>query len=185
MEGRQLLKLLLEQKELTANGLAVALKGATKQPQIHKFLTGAAREPRRSTLQPVADYLGVQVEAFYDEDLALQVAIRLGLIEAPEGHKSVPQAMEPAPASKNPAGPVPLPQSPTPSLRDALRRIATVLADESPGVRKSVAALFGDLADHAEDPTLCERTIDRIMGVLGQAPGNSPPASTLSAGVGK
>lgn len=74
MEPRQLLQLLMDGAGLNPNALARATRGRTKQPQIHRFLTGEAREPKRSTLAPVAEHFGVPVDAFYDEKVADAVA---------------------------------------------------------------------------------------------------------------
>lgn len=65
-----------------ANSLAAKLKGRPSQPQIHKFLTGTAKEPRRPTLEPLAAHFGVPVEAFYDPAAAARAAAALGLPEA-------------------------------------------------------------------------------------------------------
>jgi len=55
------------------NSLAEKLRKKTKQPQIFRFLNGVAKEPRRSTLQPVADHYKISVEAFYDPAVASTV----------------------------------------------------------------------------------------------------------------
>lgn len=39
------------------------------QPTLARILDGTSREPRRSSLQPVADYYGVSVDTLFDEDL--------------------------------------------------------------------------------------------------------------------
>lgn len=39
------------------------------QPTLLRILDGTSREPRRSSLQPVADFYGVSVDALFDEDL--------------------------------------------------------------------------------------------------------------------
>ena len=70
MDPREFLRLLMDRRGENPHALAAAVKNATKQPQIHKFLAGIAKEPRRTTLQPVADYYGVSVDAFYDPDKA-------------------------------------------------------------------------------------------------------------------
>lgn len=67
MHTQQLLKVLMDRSDLNPNALATLLKGSVKQPQIHKFLTGRTKEPRRSTLEPVASFFGISVEAFFDE----------------------------------------------------------------------------------------------------------------------
>lgn len=70
MDPREFLRLLMDRRGENPHALAAAVKNATKQPQIHKFLAGIAKEPRRTTLQPVADYYGISVDAFYDPEKA-------------------------------------------------------------------------------------------------------------------
>lgn len=70
MEPRKLLKELMRRSGDNSNSLAVKLRGQTTQPQIYKIVEGKVREPRRSTLQPIADHYGVPVDAFYIEELA-------------------------------------------------------------------------------------------------------------------
>lgn len=70
MDPREFLRLLMDRRGENPHALAAAVKNATKQPQIHKFLAGIAKEPRRTTLQPVADHYGVAIDAFYDEGKA-------------------------------------------------------------------------------------------------------------------
>jgi hypothetical protein len=59
--------------------LARKLGDVRKQPQLHRYLEGQAKEPRRSTLQPVADHYNVPLDAFYDETVANTVARALSL----------------------------------------------------------------------------------------------------------
>lgn len=79
MDPRELLRLLMEQRGLNPNSLSAATNKKTKQPQIHRFLTGESKEPKRSTLAPVAGVLGVPVEAFFDARVADAVAVQQGL----------------------------------------------------------------------------------------------------------
>jgi len=79
MEPRDLLTALMTRDGDNPNSLSVKLKGRIKQPQIYKFITGAAREPRRSTLQPLAEHYDIPIEAFYDAAVAATVAKRLRL----------------------------------------------------------------------------------------------------------
>lgn len=179
MQGRELLMLLLAKHGFTPNSFVTALKGKVKQPTLHKFLRQGTRESRRSTLQPVADHFGIPLEAFYDEFQADKIAHQLGLIEA----KDAP-SLPPLPRSKHVAeevgAPIPLP-TPQLTLPDALRKLRLALANETPGVRRSVVALLDDFANRAEDAEFCEKTIDRILGALGQLSGNAPvPGSTRS-----
>lgn len=73
MEPRELLKALMARDGDNPNSLAAKLLQKTKQPQIYKFIEGVAKEPRRSTLRPIAEHYGISVEAFYDPKLADQV----------------------------------------------------------------------------------------------------------------
>ena len=77
MEPRHLYQMLLASKNLTTNGLAEKLGGAVEQSQLNRFETGKTKEPRRTTLQPVADFFGLPVEVFYSEDLAESVAQKM------------------------------------------------------------------------------------------------------------
>jgi len=79
MDGRELLQRLLERSGENPNSLAVKLKRAPLQSQLHRFLAGLAKEPRRSTLQPVAEFYDVPLDAFYEAAQASAVARRLRL----------------------------------------------------------------------------------------------------------
>lgn len=67
MEPRNLYALLLQSKNLTTNALAEKLGGKVEQSQLNRFETGKTKEPRRTTLQPVADYFGIPVDLFYNQ----------------------------------------------------------------------------------------------------------------------
>lgn len=79
MEPRDLLQALMDRDKETPTSLAARLKGRPSQPQLHKFLSGKAREPRRATLEPLAAHFGVPLDAFYDPDVADRVATALKL----------------------------------------------------------------------------------------------------------
>lgn len=70
MSPQEFLLELMRRSGDNPHSLSAKLKNATKQPQIYKFLEGIAKEPRRSTLQPVAEFYGVSVEAFYSAEVA-------------------------------------------------------------------------------------------------------------------
>lgn len=70
MEPRLFLQALMNRGGDNPHSLANRLGQKTKQPQLFRFLSGVAKEPRRSTLEPVAAFYGVSVEAFYDPELA-------------------------------------------------------------------------------------------------------------------
>lgn len=77
MDPVDFLKELMRRSGDNPNSLAVKLNNKTKQPQIYKFLEGIAKEPRRSTLQPVADFYKVAIEAFYSPEIASSELQRL------------------------------------------------------------------------------------------------------------
>ncbi|MDT7834991.1 hypothetical protein [Aquabacterium sp. OR-4] len=66
MEPRTMLQQMMNSLNYNTNSLARATRGKTKQPQIHRFLKGDAKEPKRSTWMPVAALLEIPVDAFYD-----------------------------------------------------------------------------------------------------------------------
>ena len=68
-----LMKKLMEAEGLNPNSLSAATKNKTKQPQIHRFIAGVSKEPKRSTLAHVATYFRVPVEAFFDPHVADEV----------------------------------------------------------------------------------------------------------------
>ncbi|MCG7932085.1 MAG: hypothetical protein ABW119_22580 [Candidatus Thiodiazotropha lotti] len=39
------------------------------QPTIHRILSGESNEPRRSSIEPIAEYYGISAEMFYKEEL--------------------------------------------------------------------------------------------------------------------
>lgn len=100
---------------LNPTSLSKAVHGKTKQPQIHRFVAGTAIEPKRSTLQPVADHFGIPVDALFDPREASRVAQQLGI-----GPDASTQHLAPAPA---PTGL---------SLHDAMERVGVALAQAMP-----------------------------------------------------
>ncbi len=75
MNTRELLKLLMA----TANDNPNSLSQKTKvpQPTIFRFISGEAREPRRSTLAPIAKHYGIPIEALFDAKEAAQIAAKI------------------------------------------------------------------------------------------------------------
>jgi hypothetical protein len=89
MEPRELLRALMARDGDNPHSLSVKLKGRIKQPQIYKFVTGTAKEPRRSTLAPLAEHYEIPVEAFYDPSTADAMYKRLRLDALPVTGKVV------------------------------------------------------------------------------------------------
>lgn len=97
MEPRTLLKALMDAKELNPNSLARALNNKPPQPQIYRFLEGISKEPKRSTMEPIAAYFQVPVDAFFDPSIAETVAAERGFIRMtePQPAKQQPSEMPP------------------------------------------------------------------------------------------
>lgn len=81
MDGKRLLQLLMDRSNDNPHSLSRKLGNRATQPQIYRFVTGEAKEPRRTTLAPIAEHYNVPVEAFYSDDLALAIALREKLID--------------------------------------------------------------------------------------------------------
>lgn len=68
MKTRDLLKELLHRSGMRPARLAEQLEDkGVSQSQLSRFLSGETKEPRRHKIEPVADYFGVSVDAFFDE----------------------------------------------------------------------------------------------------------------------
>lgn len=80
MEPRDLLRALMARDGDNPNSLAGKLRNKPSQPQIYKYLEGIAKEPRRTTLAPLAKHFGVPLDAFYDSSVATSVARDLRLV---------------------------------------------------------------------------------------------------------
>ena len=107
MDPRKLMQDLMKAEGLNPNSLSAATKNKTKQPQIHRFISGVSKEPKRSTLAPVAGYFGVPVEAFFDSKVADDVyRDRLGGSPSPASpvspNQPQPDVPEVAPLHQNP-----------------------------------------------------------------------------------
>lgn len=57
----------------------IAREAKGSQPQLWRYLRGEATEPKRRTLQPFARYFGIDVDAFYNPELASRIAKERGL----------------------------------------------------------------------------------------------------------
>lgn len=74
MNPRTLLQQLMDRDGLNTSSLAALLNNATKQSQIHRYLSGEAKEPRRSTLAPIAAHFRIPLDALYDPSVAEMTA---------------------------------------------------------------------------------------------------------------
>lgn len=67
------------------NPNSLAKKSRATQSTIQRFLAGDTKEPRKSTMEKVARFLGVPAEAFFSDPIRRKEAIRLGLVESGVG----------------------------------------------------------------------------------------------------
>ena len=125
MDGSELLKALMDRDGLNSNSLAVKLRNKSMQSHVYRYLKGIAKQPKLETLRPIAEHFDVPVAAFYDPELAEQVAIDHGLIEGA------------APAQKSPTTEKTL--SPPDAFDAALEVIAKALTE----VDEEARALVG------------------------------------------
>lgn len=172
MEGKELLRLLLEKRGLNANALADALRDRSLQSQIQRYLGGKTKNPRPDTLEPIAKFFGIGIEAFYQPLIAQEIAERLLL--APRSH----QAEEPTtPYGADRVASAPTPIRPKAGLRDNILHLGKSLEVYDESARKAVASLLADLALHPENAALIANRITALL----DAPGNgSQPKSTAS-----
>ena len=71
MHTSSLLKELLHRSGETAASIARKLANhGVQQPQMSRFINEKTREPKRSTMAPIAEFYGVPVDAFYEEEIA-------------------------------------------------------------------------------------------------------------------
>lgn len=113
MKTTDLLRALMAKSGDNPYSLAHKTSNRSKQPQIYKFLNGLAKEPRRSTLEPIAEYYEISVEAFYDEALAEVLLGRLARGEPLQPEKTASRVKFSLGADESPeflkaAGMVPL-----------------------------------------------------------------------------
>lgn len=127
-----------------AYAVASSLKKPSLQSYIWKFLNGVAKEPRRASLQPLADRYRVPVEAFYDADLAERIAIERGLIV---GRSSTPAK----------------PPNTGPDVMQALKVLADALTTLDKATRSAVAPLLSLLAQEPDQFENIASTLGKLL----------------------
>ncbi|MEZ2293076.1 hypothetical protein [Variovorax sp. RCC_210] len=171
MDGRQLLRALMEEAGDNPNSLADSLKNRSLQSQLQRFLDGRTRNPRWSTLEPVARHYGVRVEAFLDDEAAETVGQARGFLGAAPS-SSVDRAASSAPVSIRTA-PRPL------TVRELVVQLGAALSAYDLPARKAVGSLLADMANDPSDAPLAADRIERLLG----EPGNEQrPKSSNSKG---
>lgn len=172
MEGPELLRRLLDQRQLTVNALAHILRKRTLQSQMQRYLSGDTKSPRPDTLAPIAKYFGIGVEAFYQPAIAKRIATELGLMDdATATSTPPPNVVCEATPSWNTAtpAPTPLPKSP-PSIGELVARLGRALEAYDESARKAVAALLHDMALHPETAAITGQRIMALLNVQGNVP---------------
>lgn len=174
MKGPQLLQALMDARGDNANAIAERLKQKSIQSTIWKFIKGVAKEPRRKSLQPLADHYGVPVEAFYDETLAEQIATERGM--ASGASVSEPRL---APTSATPPEPDALLQS--------LQIVAAAIAASDQLTRLSIEPLLSRLAlEPSEAGTIAQRLHDLLAAQPTRPAGShdgSPESQRIQLGI--
>ena len=140
MEPRKLLGLLIERAELTPHSLAAKLNKPALQGQLWRFLNGRTSDPRRKTLEPVAAYFRVPLEAFFDEAAADAVAAERGLLGSGQDQPSYTQ-----PDPSEDAAPV------LGAISAMLADLSQALASAPASRRKTIGSLLDRLANHPDE----------------------------------
>jgi len=162
MEGHELLSLLMKKRGMNANALAVLLRDRSLQSQIQRYVSGRTKNPRPDTLEPIARFFGIGIEAFYQPTIARQIAQQLLLVPNVDRVESEPPPYGVRVASS------PTPLRTRPSLRENILQLGKSLEIYDESARKAVSSLLADLALHPENAAL---TANRITALL-DAPGN-------------
>ena len=91
MNLRDNLTFLIDRARLNANALAAAT--GVPQSTIHRIQTGESRDPRTSTLKPLADFFGVTVTDLREADLPRRMSpagATPNVLVKPDGSRRVP-----------------------------------------------------------------------------------------------
>ncbi len=125
------------------------------QSQIQKWLSGKAREPRQSTLRPIADHYGIPITALYDNDEAAAMIAKL--FPGKDGAPPSDDADPPPP----PNGGVPSAAAPDPSDDDQEQEamLLSIWRALKPGRRPDLSSEF-----------VCGRVMAALARVAAGAP---------------
>lgn len=175
MEGHVLLKLLLQKHGIAPNALADTLHKRTLQSQMQRYLNGNTKSPRPATLEPIAKFFGIGVEAFYQPEIAQRLALELGLIHAPQN--GAPRIEQTQARYALTAPPTPIRPRQQLSVSELITQLGRALEPYDATARRAVAALLHDLALHPESADVAGQRVAALLNV----PGNElPPRSSNS-----
>lgn len=155
MNGPELLQALMDAAGDNAYAVATSLKKPALQSYIWKFLNGKAKEPRRASLQPLADRYRVPVDAFYDPSLAERIAVERGLLV---GRAASERSSMEAPADA---------RAEPDEVMAALRVLADALRTADKATRSAIAPLLSLLAS---DPDQVEDVFSALAKLLPERP---------------
>lgn len=166
MKTRDLLRELLHRSNLKAAGLAERLKdeGVT-QPQLSRFLGEKTREPKRSTLAPVADYYGISVDAFFDEDLAERLLAQIDRGEfAVQPRHSRGRSVAPTPPQPAATSAPSCRSSDAPDgVGQTIEKLGELLKQASDQNRSAVAQLLLQYAQNPTEGTQIAQAIELLL----------------------
>jgi hypothetical protein len=191
MNGPELLKALFAAAGDNPYRVATRLKNPPLQSYASKFITGKVKEPRRDSLRPLADHYGVPLEAFYDPDLADQVAADRRLTSVAISPK--PRAVADASSELAKALDVltKVLQGADESVLMAVKPLLSAMADD-PQNAKNKSALILKLLDTPRDNSstgphheVRQAHIFAELGDLNLGDGNGQSDSAASAGRAK
>lgn len=180
MDGKDLLKALMKEANLNPNALADILKNRSLQSQITRYVDGSTRNPRWDTLKPVADYFEVRVEAFFDPDVAAEIAGQRGFTQGGEvatGHGTREEHV--TWAHQLPSAPPVALRSPTRpiTLYALLIELAEKIRPHDQSARRAVSSLLADLALSPETAPITAARIERLL----QSPGNDQLPQSINS----
>jgi hypothetical protein len=162
MDGRALLRALMERSQDNPNSLAVRLKRKPAQSTIQRYLVDANIEPTRKTLAPIAAHYGVPLDAFFNTKVAITVAKDRGFVvdSATINDAEVTEGAElAAPSYRQIPQRMPFERL---NLSAAIRLLGSILEGVDDKSRKYISPILADLAltpDDAEE--LADRAVSQ------------------------
>lgn len=175
MDGPELLQLLLDKRKLTPNALADLLRQRSLQSQMQRYLARETKSPRPSTLEPIAKFFGIGIEAFYQPAIAQRIAASLAGDETASAHVG-----EKPSAYGDAVTPAPTPLKPRDSegVAELIAKLGRALEPYDESARRAVATLLSDVALHPESASVTGQRVAALLGV----PGNGSLARFTSSG---
>lgn len=166
MSPKDLIGLLMRAEGKNPNSLAAAMGMPQMQGQIHRFLAGEVKSPRRETAERFARYFDIPVDAVYDAGTALLVAQQRGLADgvlmAASGSSAYAATPDERVVVDVPASPL----GTSMPLEDAVRVLAAALSEADPVTRQAAGVYLSSLA---ADPDRADWVASRIRATLDQS----------------